>query len=83
MSAPAQVLADVGDDRGDRGLLVPGGDEDESPHAADSPTKASQRPPARAPAGDWIVLVNLHEPRQREARPAQRGRRRGSACASG
>jgi hypothetical protein len=33
-----------GDDRGDRGLLVPGRDEDESSHLADSPTKARRRP---------------------------------------
>ena len=39
------VLAHVGDDGGQRGLLVPGGDEDESPHAPILPCG----PPAARP----------------------------------
>jgi len=51
---PWEVLADVGDDRGDRGLLVPGRDEDKSSHTADSPTWPSRRRPPHLE--DGLVL---------------------------
>ena len=47
---PGHVLADVADHLGDRGLLVPGRNEDESSHQGDSPTTVAGAVPPRTAA---------------------------------
>ena len=57
-----QVLAHVGDHPGKRGLLIPGRDEDESPHAADSATPSRRHLATPPPMGRKPTYVVGYRP---------------------